>query len=153
MIAGYPVNPGNDTGITATAVTSQHANRGNVGLLGDTPRGAHRRAGHMGAVAITIFGIRRVDRAPAEQETARADKVAAWRDAAGKIAVGGAQARVDHIDGDILTATVGVLITVIQGKQRLVYAIQSPGRVVLCGNGGHSAIWFNGQHPGQYAEQ
>ena len=89
--------------VATATVTAQDTHGGNLCLLGHPVNGAHGGAGHMGAVAITVVGVGRVHAAAAKQEAAAAaDEVTARADPPAEFGVAGAQAGVDHINGDTL---------------------------------------------------
>ena len=154
VITGHPVHPGDHAGVATATVTAQDTHGGNLCLLGHPVNGAHGGAGHMGAVAITVVGVGRVHAAAAKQEAAAAaDEVTARADPPAEFGVAGAQAGVDHINGDIVAGAVGILIAAVQGQCGLIHPVQAPGGICLGGDGLHATVRFQADHSGHQAQQ
>src|SRR5690606_23726920 len=86
VVAGDPVHAGDHAGIRARAIAVQYPHRVQPHLLGRTPGGSTDGAGHVGTMAVAVVAA-----------TAVADRAVAAADAAAEVAVGGADAGVDHI--------------------------------------------------------
>ena len=154
VITSDPVDTGdNGRGATA-AVTVKDPYWDYVGLFGHTIGAARCGARYVGAMAVTVFVIVRVN-AAAEQKTQRAvgDKVTSGHYTTGKLLVGGAHPGIHHVDVYVAAAVVRVLEAVIQWQGRLIDAVQPPGGVILHCHRGDDAVRLNRDDAGQNTKQ
>jgi hypothetical protein len=90
MVAGDPVDAGEDTGVEPGPGAGEDAHGDEADALGDAIGRSADRAGDVGAVAVAVIG----------GDTDRRRRVDAVHGAAAELGVGLADAGVDHIGGD-----------------------------------------------------